>query len=820
MRHLTTLIALLILAIPVPLAAQPAKPFRAGAATSNITPPIGSAIIGGFVPFPSTHVHDELHARCLVLDDGSTKLVFVVCDLLGIDRLVSDEARAILQQDLKIPKENVLISATHTHSAASAIGTSPFVVNDTMDDYQRFVARRIVDGVKRAHNLLRPAQIGIGAVDVPEHVFNRRWKMKEGAIPLNPFGGVDKVKMNPPMESPDLVEPAGPTDPTIPFIAVKEPAGKPIGVFSTYSLHYVGGVGPGHISADYFAMYCEELTRLLKADSQTPAFVAMMANGTSGDINNINFRKSRGKQQPYQQMKYVADDVARKVHAALGKITYHDHMTLAARYRDLPIRTRRPTAEQVDWAKKLLADPPKGVTKTSLPYIYAGRALEMAKNPETMKLPIQAFRVGETALGTMPCEIFCEIGLDFKQKSTLKPAWLVSLNHGYFGYLPTPRQHELGGYETWLATNRLEIQASDKLEAALLEMVQEMTPRQPRLPCDNLMLYRGPDGKPAAVKSLDDWGRRRAEISAGVEAVMGKLPGKEKRCPLDVKIEEEVDCGTFVRRLISYQSEPGGRVPAYLLIPKDAQAGKGKVPAVLCLHPTNNKIGHGVVVGLGDAKNRAYAKELAERGYVTLAPSYPLLAQYQPDLKKLGWESGSLKAVWDNLRGLDLLESLPFVDSSRGFATIGHSLGGHNSVFTAVFDDRLKVVVSSCGLDSFADYYDGNPKNWEPEKGWCQTRYMPKLSAYKGRLGEIPFDFHELIGALAPRHVFIAAPTKDANFRAASVDRIAAAARPIFKLHGVEARLRVEHPDCEHDFPPEMRDAAYQLIETVTKGKR
>jgi dienelactone hydrolase len=224
-------------------------------------------------------------------------------------------------------------------------------------------------------------------------------------------------------------------------------------------------------------------------------------------------------------------------------------------------------------------------------------------------------------------------------------------------------------------------------------------------------------------------------------------------------------------------------------------------------------------VGLGNTPNRGYALELAKRGFVTLAPNYPLLAKYQPDLKELGWGSGTLKAVWDNVRGLDLLESLPFVDHSKGFATIGHSLGGHNSVYTAVFDDRLKVVVSSCGLDSYLDYYDGNPKNWDPEKGWCQTRYMRKLADYKGRLAEIPFDFHEMIGALAPRHVLIIAPKKDSNFRADSVDRIVAAARPIFKLYGHEDQLHVEHPDCTHDFPAEMREMAYKLIEKVIKGK-
>jgi dienelactone hydrolase len=340
-----------------------------------------------------------------------------------------------------------------------------------------------------------------------------------------------------------------------------------------------------------------------------------------------------------------------------------------------------------------------------------------------------------------------------------------------------------------------------------------------RLPRENLLVFQGLDGKAVPVKSVQDWAKRRAEVVRGMESVMGKLPGDAKRCPLDVKVEEEVDCGSYVRRLITYASEPGGRALAYLLVPKTVLAGDKKAPAVLCLHGTDNVVGHGTVVGLGAKANRSYAKELAERGYVTLAPNYPLLAKYQPDLKGLGWESGTLKAVWDNVRGIDLLASLPYVDSSRGFGTIGHSLGGHNSVFTAVFDDRIKVVVSSCGLDSFLDYYQGNPKNWDPEKGWCQTRYMRKLADYKGRLADIPFDFHELIGSLAPRQVLIVAPTKDSNFRADSVDRIAAAARPIFELHGHANRLRVEHPDCTHDFPPEMREMAYKLFDTELAGK-
>lgn len=335
----------------------------------------------------------------------------------------------------------------------------------------------------------------------------------------------------------------------------------------------------------------------------------------------------------------------------------------------------------------------------------------------------------------------------------------------------------------------------------------------PRLARTNLLVYRDAAGNVQRVKSPQDWQHRRGEIVRGMERVMGVLPGNEKRCALDCKVEEETDCGSYVRRLLTYASEPGGRVPAYLLIPKDALSGKKKAPGILCPHPTDNTIGHKIVVGLGGRANRQYAAELAERGFVTLAPSYPLLANYQPDLKALGWESGTLKAVWDNMRGLDLLESLPFVNAQAGFGTIGHSLGGHNSIYTAVFDQRLKVIISSCGLDSFVDYYGGDETNWEPERGWCQTRYMRKLAGYRGRLEEIPFDFHELIAALAPRVCFINAPLRDSNFRWDSVDRVAAAASQIYQLYGRPKNLLVEHPDCDHDFPDAMREQAYQLFE-------
>ena len=470
------LLVLILLLIPSWVrAADPAGPvFRAGAATSNITPEIGLDIIGGFSPIPSTHIHDELHARCLVLDDGKTKLALVVCDLLGLSRSLSLEARRQIQVATGIPPENVMISGTHTHSAVSALGERWYNSDQELNDYQKFIAHRISDGVRRAVNQLRPAQVGFGSVEVPEHVFNRRWFMKEGSAALvSPFGKVDKVRMNPPGGSPDLIEPAGPTDPTVSFIAVREPGGRMISVFSAYSLHYVGGVAGADISADYFGVFCEALKKLQSASETDPPFVALLANGTSGDCNNINFRTPRPGKPPYEQMRYVAEDVAHKVNDALAKVVWQEQTTLAAKYRELDVKWRTVEPALLDWTLVTQTKPENIGNPNDIAVIYAGRVQRLAQaSPET-KLPVQVLRIGDICIGTSPCETFAETGIEFRQRSPIAHSFMVELAHGYYGYLPTPRHFELGGYETWPGTNYLEPTASEKIMAALLEMAGE-----------------------------------------------------------------------------------------------------------------------------------------------------------------------------------------------------------------------------------------------------------------------------------------------------------------------------------------------------------
>lgn len=454
-------------------AATGTKGLRAGAAMVNITPPLGIPIIGNFGKQLAASVHDELHVRAVVVDDGERKVALVVCDLLGFRGTVSVEARKRIQEQIGIPQENVMVMATHTHSGGDAVGDR-YRLKGELSEYQEFVASRIADAVVIADGRLRPAEVANGRVDIPEHVFNRRWSMKEGTMPPNPFGKIDKAKMNPPVASPNLVEPVGPIDPTLSFVAFREPGGRLISLFAAYSLHYIGGVRHGDISADYFAVFCEELRKkqAKPPDAVSPPFVAMLANGTSGDINNVNFREKRPRIPAYEKMKTVGEDVADKVDQALKTVVWKKEAKLDARFRSVDLMRKQMDAETVAWAEETAKkEVPEG--KVDLSKIYAQRVLSILKADQKVEVPLHYIRIGEAGIGAMPVEVFAETGLEFRDKAPAPHSFMVSMAHDYLGYLPTLRQLELGGYETWPGTNHLEPLACDVLMQNMLEMAAE-----------------------------------------------------------------------------------------------------------------------------------------------------------------------------------------------------------------------------------------------------------------------------------------------------------------------------------------------------------
>ena len=317
------------------------------------------------------------------------------------------------------------------------------------------------------------------------------------------------------------------------------------------------------------------------------------------------------------------------------------------------------------------------------------------------------------------------------------------------------------------------------------------------------------DGRPHEIKTVSEWQKRRNHILANMQLVMGKLPDESRHVPLAPQTLEEVTTDSYIRRKITFAAEAGDRVPAYLLIPRDLP---GKAPAMLCLHQTT-AIGKGEPAGLDGLQNLHYAHELAERGYVTLAPDYVTFGDYDIEACPEGYASGTMKGIYNHRRALDLLQSLPQVDGDR-LGSIGHSLGGHNTLFVAAFDERIKVAVTSCGFNSFFKYMQGDLA------GWTQQRYMPRIAeVYGSDPASMPFDFTEVLAAIAPRAVFVNAPAGDTNFEISGVKDCLKAARPVYALHAATDKLVASHPDCGHDFPPEVRTAAYEFVDSVLRDQ-
>lgn len=470
-----TLPILLLLAsiplLPAADAKKPTAPLRAGAAAVDITPqqfPLNMP--GGFSPKPAMKAHDPLHARALVLDDGTLTLAMVVVDNLGAGPDVLDEAKALASARTGIPVNRILVCSTHTHSGASlSTNTAAGIA----------CRKRFVDGVAasiiQAHGKLRPAAFGAASHPLPEEVFNRRWFLKPGKMPPNPFGEFDTVKMNPGTNPDVLDRPAGPTDPDLTVISLQDAKRRPLALFANYALHYVGSAPQGEISADYFGEFARLMPSRLKSGED---FVAMLSNGASGDINNIPFRVTRPPREPFEQIRIVAQKAADAAWLAQRKIEQHRPDTrLGMVEREVVLRYRRPTPRQVAAAKVVVTLKSKEDIE-KLPRLaqnYARNTVNYAERAEdTLTVKLQAIRIGDFAVCGIPFETLVEIGLELKRRSPFPQTMVIGLANGRHGYLPTPEQHKLGGYETWIGTNQVEEHASVFITNHLLEMLTEL----------------------------------------------------------------------------------------------------------------------------------------------------------------------------------------------------------------------------------------------------------------------------------------------------------------------------------------------------------
>jgi pimeloyl-ACP methyl ester carboxylesterase len=334
-----------------------------------------------------------------------------------------------------------------------------------------------------------------------------------------------------------------------------------------------------------------------------------------------------------------------------------------------------------------------------------------------------------------------------------------------------------------------------------------------------LFSYRNFSGLKRSVDTITKkWDeKKRQQIIKNMERAMGKLPRRSNLPALDIRVTDSLKEDTYTRYTITFTVAQNERVPAYLYIPFQKGTPK-KLPSMLVLHETD-PLGKGVVDGQGATPNRAHAKELAQRGYVVIAPDYPGFGDSKDyDFDNDRYKSGTMKGIFNHMRCVDLLQAREDVDPIR-IGVIGHSLGGHNAMFVGAFDTRLKVIVSSSGWTQM-DYYNVGEETAKKYGGrlapWAQKLYMPLLrDKYKLDGKKIPFDFDEVISALAPRAFFSSSPLKDSNFHVKGVREGIAEGAKVYRALGAENKFQVRYPDAGHDFPVESRIEAYRFIDKI-----
>jgi len=454
----------------------PDNTFRAGTAKVNITPPYGTIINGDFLPMYAQEIHDSLYAKALAFDNGQERFVFVVVDNMTLDADLINDAKARIQQKTGLSPEQVMVSCTHAHSTGSVIETA--TVQADMS-YRLMVPGKIAKSAFLALENLKPAKVAWGQADVPKYVSCRRWYMKQDYPMISPFGDTDRVWMNPPQGSEYLDRPVSPVDPQVSCLAVKSLDDQWISILANYSTHY-SGVPSNTISADYFGEVDLQLKSKLKAGEQ---FVGIMSNGTSGDVNTIDFNQDKNyPEDSYEKMRIIANEITDSIIVSLKKASWSPDPVFKSAFAEVMVDRRLPSPEVLTRCMELVrtTDYTKlGTTDKASDDISRLYALDVVKleayQPRQYALPVQAIRIGEGTIGTMPGEMFAETGLKLKQEAPSQYYFSVCLANAMIGYVPPAEQFRLGGYETWLCSGSLlEVNGEEKIRHTLAKLVKSV----------------------------------------------------------------------------------------------------------------------------------------------------------------------------------------------------------------------------------------------------------------------------------------------------------------------------------------------------------
>lgn len=472
--------------------------FRAGAACVDVTPTKLPAIIaGGFLEAQSSKITDRLHARAIVLSDGATTIALVVVDTCMMTQQLIDDAKQMANRQCGLAVDKMMVSATHTHSAPAAMGCLGTRVDK---EYAAWLPGKIAEAITAAHARLQPARIGWSSVDDWHHTHNRRWIRKPEKKIVDPFGkATGLAHMHPGYLSRDVIGPSGPVDPELSVLAVQSLSGRPLAVLANYSQHYFGSPA---VSADYYGHFCKFVAAILNEPGEgNGPFVCAISQGTSGDLMWMDYGSPA---QPSSAARY-AEEVAGFAQQALSKIQYHDHAPLAMIEKKLSLKYRVPDQDRLAWARPIAARIENDLPKNQQE-VYAREALILHDRQST-ELKVQAIRIGQLTIATLPNEVYALTGLKLKGRSPSTAHFNIELANGAEGYIPPPEQHTLGGYTTWPArTAGLEPKAEPAIVDALVNALEQVSGKQRRLMRDEHGTYAQAilKARPVAYWRLND----------------------------------------------------------------------------------------------------------------------------------------------------------------------------------------------------------------------------------------------------------------------------------------------------------------------------
>ena len=750
----------------------------------DATPPIGSLLA-----YDPLEKKDDLglRAKGVVISGSGLPIVICAIDWIGIANESQDAFKESLAEAASTIPSRVAVHTLHQHDAPiSDWGAEKILKEAGLDpkayesSFDRLLINNLKDAIRIALKDAKPiTHVGTGKGIVEKVASNRRILGDDGHVAYTRTSSTKDKKIR------DF--PEGLIDPEVSLVSFWNEE-EPLAVFSYYAVHPQSYYLTKIANPDFpgIARYMRQLS---VPDAMHVHFNGAGANVTAGKYNDgakIN-------------RKILAERLAKGMEQAW----------------DNTVKTKI-TKEDVYWQQEPILLTPKETLPEIAQEMRTQNARWLTNNVQKLawynrqalgkKIDISCLTLGDVRILHLPGELFIEYQL--AAKAERKDLFVTMAAYGDYGpfYIGPSSAYTEGGYE--VGTSPVTAEAEPIIMGAIKKMLHREIPDNTT---ESPFVLQSESQQP--LRTLAEWEEKKKSWKNNMASIMGTLPFRDNLKRPEINYLDSTVESTYTKHHISFDSNERNQVTAFLYIPHKI---KVKAPAMLVLHSTGD-LGKKIVDGQGPLENRALASELAERGYVVIAPDYPSFGEQKDhDFSKDGFDSGTLLAVWNHMRCVDALTYMDEVDSER-IGVIGHSLGGHNALFVAAHDSRLKAVVTSCGWTPF-DYYDigeAGIKNYGGRLGpWAQDRYMPVI---KKLLPEatLPFDFTHIIASIAPRPVFTNAPLQDSNFSVEGVKSGIEAIQPVYNWLGYPDNLQVRYPNASHDFPENTRKEAYSFLDDV-----